>query len=116
MDFYVLILDGELGSAHLNFLVSWVLNNHLMGNTLTNGARKFDSLNLRVILNCHLESVVEVLTRVLSQESALELVHTSSEGQEVKLIILVTFSCNVESVGTTNEKSRLCVAFDFPSG
>jgi hypothetical protein len=62
MDLHILILDGELGAVYLNFLVCWVLNDHLVGDTLTNRACKFNCLHFWVVLHSHLESVEEVLT------------------------------------------------------
>ena len=78
VDLHVLILDGELGAVHLNLLICWVLNNHLIGDTFTNRARQLNGLYFWVVLNRHLESVEEILTGVLSQEGALEFEHASS--------------------------------------
>lgn len=114
MDLHVLVLDSELGTVHLNFLVRWVFDDHLVGNTLTNGTRQLDGLNFRVVLNSHLESVEEVLTRVLCHEGALELVYTSSECQEIEFVVFVALACDIESVSASDEKTRLCVTLDFP--
>ena len=87
VDLDVLVLDRELRSVHLDFLISWVLDDDLVGDTFANRTRQLDRLDLSVVLNCDLEGVEEVLARVLRHKRALELVNSGSEGQEVELVV-----------------------------
>lgn len=62
MDLHVLVLNGELRAIHFNFLVSRILQDDRVGDTLTDGAREFNCLYLWILLNSHLECVEEILT------------------------------------------------------
>lgn len=115
MDFNVLVLDLELGAVDLNFLVCRVLDDDRVRHTLANRARKLESLNLSVILDGDLESVENVLSRVLGLEGACELVDSCSKSQEIELVVLVALSSYIEGVSTTDEKSWLLITLNLPS-
>lgn len=58
----VFILDGELGAVDLDFLISGVLNDDRMRDTLTNWAAQIDSFNFRVVFHSNGKVVEDVLS------------------------------------------------------
>lgn len=57
-----------------------------------------------------------ILAGLLGLESSLEAVAPALQAQEVQLVLLGGLTTDIEGIGTSNEESWVCFAFDLPGG